>query len=60
MEDRLHFHRIRAKQWPSDRQYLIWTVHADTQNRTEIGVDRSLALTGTLNPWGGGQSPHYI
>jgi hypothetical protein len=23
MEDRLHVHRIRAKQWPNDRQYLI-------------------------------------
>ncbi len=23
MEDRLHVHRIRAKQWPNDRQYMI-------------------------------------
>jgi hypothetical protein len=23
MEDRLHIHRIWAKQWPNDRQYLI-------------------------------------
>jgi hypothetical protein len=58
MEDRLHVHRIRAKQWPSDRQYLIQMVHADTQNRTEIGVDRALKLTGTLaQPRGGGRSP---
>ncbi len=59
MEDRLHVHQIRAKQWPSDCQYLIRTVHADAQNRTEIGVDRALTLTGTLNPRGGGQRPHY-
>jgi hypothetical protein len=53
MEDRLHVHRIRAKQWPSDRQYLIRMVHADIRNRTEIGVDRALTLTGTLNPGAG-------
>ncbi len=53
MEDRLHIHRIRAKQWPSDRQYLIRTVHADTQNMTEIGVDKALTLTGTLSPGAG-------
>ncbi len=53
MEDRLHVHRIRAKQWPNDRQYLIRTVHADTQNRTEIGVDRALMLTGTTDPGAG-------
>jgi hypothetical protein len=41
MEDRLHVHQIWAKQWPSDRQCLIRTVHADTGNRTEIGVDRA-------------------
>ncbi len=53
MEDRLHVHQIWAKQWPSDRQYLIQTVHADTQIRTEIGVDRALTLAGTLNPGAG-------
>jgi hypothetical protein len=53
MEDRLQANQIWAKQWPSDRQYLIWTVHADTQNRTEIGVDRALTLTGILNPGAG-------
>jgi hypothetical protein len=31
----------------------IQTVHADTRNRTEIGVDRALTLTGTLNPGAG-------
>ncbi len=53
MEDRLHVHQIRAKQWPSGRQYLIRTVHTDIQNRTDIGVDRALTLTGTLNPRAG-------
>ncbi len=34
MEDRLHVHRIQAKQWPSDRhQYLIWTVPPSTPGR---------------------------
>ncbi len=56
MEDRLHVHRIRAKQWPSDRQYLIQMVHVDTRNRTEIGVDKALTLTGTLNPGAGSKS----
>ncbi len=41
MEDRLHVPQIRAKEWPNNRQYLIQTVHADTQNRTKIGVDRA-------------------
>jgi hypothetical protein len=53
MEDRLH--QIRAKQGPNDRQYLIWMVHADTQNRTEIVVDRAYTLTSTFNPWAGGE-----
>jgi hypothetical protein len=50
MEDHLHVHRIRAKQWLNNRQYLIQTVHADTRNRTEIGVDRALTWTGTPDP----------
>jgi hypothetical protein len=55
MEDRLHVHQIRVKQWPNDRQYLIQTVHTDFQNRTEIGVDRAYTLTGTFNPGAGGE-----
>jgi hypothetical protein len=41
MEDRLHVHRIRAKQWPNEHQYLIQMVRMDAQNRTELGVDRA-------------------
>jgi hypothetical protein len=38
---------------------VIRTVHADTQNRTEIGVDRALMLTGTPDP-GAGVEVHTI
>jgi hypothetical protein len=60
MEDRLHVHQIRAKQWPNDRQYLIQTVHADTQNRREIRGWQSIDVNRHLQPRGGGQSPHSI
>ncbi len=53
MEDCLHVLQMQAKQWPNDRQYLIRTVHVDNQNRTEIGVDRALTLTGTPDPGAG-------
>ncbi len=50
MEDRLHVHRIRAKQWPNDRQYFIQLGTHGLRNRTDIGVDRALPLTGSLDP----------
>jgi hypothetical protein len=54
MEDCLHVHRIRAKQWPNDRKYLIQLgIRMGSRNRTEIGVDRALTLTGTTDPRAG-------
>ncbi len=42
-----------GEQWPNDRQYLIQLGTLGPRNRTEIGVDRALSLTGTTNPGAG-------
>ncbi len=60
MEDRLHFHWIRTKQWPNDRQYSIQTVQVDTQNRTEIGGWQSVDFNRYVRPQGRVRSPYYF
>ncbi len=64
MGDHLHIHWIWAKHRPNDHQYMIQTVHADTQNRTEIGGWQSVDVTGTFDPRAGGEvggrSLYYI
>ncbi len=35
-------------------------VHVDTQNRTEIGVDKAWTLTGTFDPGAGAKSVLFL
>jgi hypothetical protein len=60
MEDRLHIHRIQAKQWPNDRQYLI---QLGTHGLPKYDRDRgwqSVNVNRYLWPRGGGWSPNQF
>ncbi len=60
MEDRLHVHWTRAKQWPNNRQYLIpFGMHGHLKYDKDRGW-QSVDVNRCVRPQGRGQSPYYL